>query len=141
MSLQEFNNGFDILYNNIMSGAAPGINVYEKSFFLTKAQDEIVKNYFYKKNTYQAGVEETGKRNTDFTSIIKEVELTGTFTTTGRMYNNMLVYKIPDDYFIELALRLIGSSPVEQRIVKSVSSVELDRLQSKPYREPARGQA
>jgi hypothetical protein len=37
MEIQEFSNGFDILYNNIMSNAAPGLNEYEKSFFLTKA--------------------------------------------------------------------------------------------------------
>ena len=42
----EFSNEFDVLYNNIMSNAAPGLNEYEKSVFLTKGQEEIVKNYF-----------------------------------------------------------------------------------------------
>jgi len=28
-----------------MSNQAPGLNAYEKSVFLTKAQNEIVKNY------------------------------------------------------------------------------------------------
>lgn len=46
MTTQEFSSEFDILYNNIMSNAAPGLDEYEKSVFLTKAQEEILKNYF-----------------------------------------------------------------------------------------------
>jgi hypothetical protein len=42
MSVGEFSREFDILYNNIMSNAAPGIDDYEKSVFLTKAQEEVV---------------------------------------------------------------------------------------------------
>ena len=37
MNHTEFSNEFDVLYNNIMSNAAPGLNEYEKSVFLTKA--------------------------------------------------------------------------------------------------------
>ena len=46
MTTQEFSNEFDVLYNNIMSNAAPGLDEYEKSVFLTKAQNEVLKNYF-----------------------------------------------------------------------------------------------
>ena len=42
MTASEFEREFDILYNNIMSNAAPSIDSYEKSVFLTKAQDEII---------------------------------------------------------------------------------------------------
>lgn len=37
MTLQEFSDEFDVLYNNIMSNQAPGLDEYEKSVFLTKA--------------------------------------------------------------------------------------------------------
>lgn len=43
MTTQEFSNEFDVLYNNIMSNQAPGLDEYEKSVFLTKAQSEILK--------------------------------------------------------------------------------------------------
>ena len=46
MTAEEFSQEFDILYNNIASNQAPGLTEYEKSVFLTKAQDEIIKNYF-----------------------------------------------------------------------------------------------
>ena len=41
MDIKEFSNEFDVLYNNIMSNQAPGLDEYEKSVFLTKAQDYI----------------------------------------------------------------------------------------------------
>jgi len=37
MTVEEFSNQFDVLFNNITSNAAPGLNEYEKSVFLTKA--------------------------------------------------------------------------------------------------------
>lgn len=46
MTLKEFSNEFDVLYNNIMSNAAPGLNEYEKSVFLTQAQEELVVNLY-----------------------------------------------------------------------------------------------
>lgn len=37
MTLQEFSDQFDLLYNNISSDQALGLTEYEKSVFLTKA--------------------------------------------------------------------------------------------------------
>jgi hypothetical protein len=42
----EFSSEFDVLYNNITSNQAPGLDEYEKSLFLTRAQDEVLKSYF-----------------------------------------------------------------------------------------------
>ena len=44
MTNNEFSNEFDVLYQNITSNQAPGLDEYEKSVFLSKAQDEIVKS-------------------------------------------------------------------------------------------------
>lgn len=50
MTNSEFSNEFDILYNNITSNQAPGLDAYEKSVFLTKAQEDIVLAYYTGKN-------------------------------------------------------------------------------------------
>ena len=42
MTSQEMSLEFDILYNNIASNMAPGIDNYEKSVFLTRAQEQLV---------------------------------------------------------------------------------------------------
>lgn len=72
MNVQEFNDRFDVLYNNITSSQAPGLNDYEISLFLTKAQDEIIKNYFNPKgNKYQEGYDDNAKRQVDFSMLTK----------------------------------------------------------------------
>lgn len=74
MTSLEFSNEFEILYNNIMSNQSPGIDEYEKSLFLTKAQLELVKNYFNPKGTkYQEGYDDSAKRQYDF-SVLNTVK-------------------------------------------------------------------
>lgn len=42
MNLTELSNNFDLYWNNIMSNMAPNLDDYEKSEFLTKAQEDLV---------------------------------------------------------------------------------------------------
>lgn len=55
MTIAEMTNVFDILYNNVMSDSAPGLTEYEKSIFLTKAQDELVRAIY--NNTFEGNEE------------------------------------------------------------------------------------
>lgn len=74
MTLSEFSDQFDVLYNNITSNQAPGLNEYEKSVYLTKAQNEIVKNYFTansKGNNIGQGFDDSAKRQADFSCLMK----------------------------------------------------------------------
>lgn len=74
MTSLEFSNEFEILYNNIMSNQSPGIDEYEKSVFLTKAQLELVKNYFNpRSNKIQEGYDDSAKRQYDF-SVLNTVK-------------------------------------------------------------------
>lgn len=69
---KEFSNEFDTLYNNINSNQAPGLDEYEKSIFLTKAQDEILKAYFTPiLNKTQQGFDDSERRQIDFSMITK----------------------------------------------------------------------
>ncbi len=88
MSVEEMDNMFDVLYNNITSNQAPGLNAYEKSIFLTKGQDEILKNYFNPKskgNNTQEGFDGSAKRQVDFSM------LTTVATTSATSYTYSLV--------------------------------------------------
>lgn len=77
MTIQEFSDQFDVLYNNIMSNQAPGLDEYEKSVFLTKAQDEIIKNYFNPKhNKTVEGFDDSEKRQIDFSQLMRVAEVT-----------------------------------------------------------------
>jgi len=46
MTTTDFSVEFDLLYNNALSNSAPEINPYEKSLFLTQAQEEIIKEAY-----------------------------------------------------------------------------------------------
>tara|TARA_R110000851_G_scaffold268235_1_gene420921 strand:+ start:1762 stop:2559 length:798 start_codon:yes stop_codon:yes gene_type:complete len=72
MTTSELSNEFDIYYNSIASNSAPGIDLFEKSVYLTKAQLEIINNYFNPEgNKYKKGFEASSKRRTDLRELIR----------------------------------------------------------------------
>lgn len=94
MLISEFSDQFDVLYNNITSNQAPGLNEYEKSLFLTKAEKEIVKNYFTassKGNTTGQGFDDSAKRQADFSVLMKTAlcaaaQISGSIQVTVKKY-------------------------------------------------------
>lgn len=139
MNTTEFSNSFDILYNNIMSNAAPGINEYEKSVLLTKAQDEVLKNYFNPKgNKYQEGFDGSAKRQIDFSGLISVKEGTLLNGQTG-FDLRAKIYRMPEDVFLIINETLTTDTGVKQ--VVPISFDEYSRLMSKPYKEPLKYQA
>ena len=72
MTVEELNNEFDIHYNSIAGQSSPNLDLYEKSIFFTKAQLELVKNYYDpQSNRKQKGFEASEKRRTDLKELIK----------------------------------------------------------------------
>lgn len=138
MNHVEFSNGFDVLYNNIMSNAAPGINEYEKSVLLTKAQDEILKNYFNPQgNKYQEGFDGSAKRQIDFSGLISVADCT---SQSGAGFDlRAQIYRMPEDVFLIINETLTTNTGVKQ--VVPISFDEYSRLMSKPYKEPLKYQA
>ena len=139
MTTQEFSNSFDVLYNNIMSNAAPGLNEYEKSVFLTKAQEELLKNYFNPKgNKYQEGFDGSAKRQIDFSGLISVADATTT-TLSPTFDIRAKVYKLPKDLFLIINESLTTNTGIKQVI--AIRYDEYTRLMSKPYKEPLKFQA
>lgn len=68
----EILNRFDVLYNNIMSDSAPGLDAYEKSVFWNKATLEVLKNHLNPKgNKYSEGFDFSSKRQVEFSKLVK----------------------------------------------------------------------
>lgn len=77
MLIPEFGVQLDVLYNSITSNQAPGLNGFEKSLFLTKAEKEITKNYCTaqsKGNTLGQGFDDSAKRQADFSVLMKAAQ-------------------------------------------------------------------
>ena len=144
MTAIEFSDQFDVMYNNIMSNAAPGLNEYEKSVFLTKAQDEVVKNYFNPKgNKYQEGFDGSAKRQIDFSKLMKSSSIS--LSTSNTSFDaRAKVGTLPADVLVvinEVITLTSGSSPAGTRQVIPITYEEYTRLMSKPYKEPLKNQA
>lgn len=147
MSVEEMDNMFDVLYNNITSNQAPGLNAYEKSVFLTKGQDEILKNYFNPKskgNTTQDGFDGSVKRQVDF-SMLTSVE------TKSTGFENPLFDTRENTKSVDLPSKLMfainevvevtrNNKPVILQVIP-IKFDEYSRLMCKPYKRPLKYQA
>ena len=70
MTCEEFSLEFDLLYNNIMSNKAPGLSEYEKSLFLTQAQESIVLDIYSGK--YGDSFERTEETTSYLNQLLKQ---------------------------------------------------------------------
>lgn len=146
MTTSEFSNEFDVLYNNITSNQAPGLDEYEKSVFLTKAQDEILKSYFDPSlNKAQEGFDGGQRRQIDFSKVTK-VHAVSSVTASAKFVpqSNAKSVTLPTDALmivnerIEVTGRGTGSTWLT---VVPIQYSEFDRLMSKPFKRPLKWQA
>jgi len=145
MTSQEFKNEFDILYNNIGSNVAPGIDPYETSVFLTQAQEEIVKNYFNEKgNKYQEGFADSSKRDLDLSRLVTTSDITGNVATTNliKLDPRSVFYQIPSDVLFVLNERIAinDGDKIKNVVPVALNQHEYDRLSSRPFNEPLKRQ-
>lgn len=153
MTTQEFSNEFEVLYNNIMSNQAPGLDEYEKSVFLTKAQEELVRDYFNSRNVKNAqGFDDNQKRQYDFSTLLSSITLpdyTDTLRALSAMgwlvYNTIFdsrakIYIAPSDLFLAIN-ESIEDSVKRRYSVLPISYDEYNRLMLKPYGFPLKRQA
>lgn len=141
MNTSEFSYQFDVLYNNITSKQAPDINEYEKSVFLTKAQDEIVKNYFSQRsrgNSLQEGYDDSLKRQADFMTVMKTGKCTPVTGTHINTDSKLFIY--PDDLYI-IVNETLDTDDKRQLQVIPLRYEDYTRLMSKPFKRPLKNQA
>lgn len=98
MTTTEFSNEFDILYDNLATKQSPGLDNYDKSVLLTKAQLEIVKNkYNPKGNKYQKGFEQNEQRRQALKELITDFKSTNLVESDEKINDASVIFQIPDD--------------------------------------------
>lgn len=164
MKNEEFSNQFSTLLNSYGSVAQFGeqasrqeivLDEYEKSAFLTQAQDIIVKSYYDRTlNPQGQGFDDTARRQVDFSSLIKVAEINPT-SSTGTLYDDRSVlFQLPPrsesniDYNTDVLMILnekllkVGNDTVQKTyVIKPISYLEYDRQMSKAYTRPLKKQA
>ena len=141
MTVTELSNEFDIHYNSISSQSSPGLDLYEKSVFLTKAQLELIKNYYNPKgNKYQKGFENSEKRRVDLKQLIKNYKTTSNFTNSNSISSESKFFNIPDDVFLitnEFGI-IQDDGCYKQDIIniKPITQDEYNIQKRNPYKKP-----
>ena len=148
MTVEEMDDMFEVLYNNITSNQAPGLNAYEKSVFLTKAQDEIVKNYFNPKskgNNTQEGFDDSQKRQVDFSMLTTVMtEDTDFSSPLFDMRDNTKSVSLPEKLMMAINETVEVTRGGKKKLLLQVIPIKFDeytRLMSKPFKRPLKYQA
>ncbi len=142
MTVTEFSNEFDIYYNSIASNSAPGIDLYEKSVYLTKAQLEIVKNYFNPNgNKYKEGFEKSSKRRSDLKELVTHYKGTSKLSADVTIDEDSQLFKLPSDVFITLQEtgKVISSDKCinnKSINIKPITHDEYNIQKSNPFKKP-----
>lgn len=141
MTVIEMNNEFDIHYNSIAGMSAPGIDLYEKSVYLTKAQLEIVKNHYDPdSNRKQKGFEATEKRRVDLKELISSFKSSTSFTNDSGMHSTSRFFNIPNDVYLitNESAKLTSTDCFNNNIleVKPTTQDEFDTQIKNPFKTP-----
>lgn len=136
MTNPEFSIEFDILYNNISSNKAPGLNEYEKSVFLTRAQEHLVTELYSGRNTTYSSFEETEEQRRYLHSLITTSSLEESTEIADIITSNSSIYKLPENImFITYETAILTDN--KEVTVYPVSQDELSKIIKNPFRGPS----
>ena len=149
MTTSEFSNEFDVLINAYANNNAIGdsydknnlaFDEYEKSIFLTKAQEEIIIDLYNGKNPFGDSFEKTEEIRRYLSDLIK------TYTTTDRkveytgLSKSSVFFELPDDLWfityesVNLKDDKLGCRSGENISVIPITQDEYHRIRKNPFR-------
>ena len=143
MTCEEFSLEFDLLYNNIMSNKAPGLSEYEKSLFLTQAQESIVLDIYSGK--YGDSFERTEETTSYLNQLLKQRTYdSGEFTEGNKLDTRSVFITLPEDIWFktgEIAYIIddfykCNVNGLREVMVFPVTQDTLVRTKRSPFRGP-----
>ena len=151
MTTKEFSNGFDTLLNSYSQRASFGesnskqdivLNEYEKSHFLTEAQEQLVLSYYTGNNSNLDSFEKTEEIRRYLSSLINTTELTPSTYEGKLLSENSQVFTLPNSlWFItyESAKLESSSNPcLSEKEVQVIPVTQDDyyRTNENPFKGP-----
>ena len=151
MTTEEFSNGFDTLVNSYRRFKAFDkqeivdsieFNEYEKSLFLTKAQQELVIDFYNGKNPYRDSFEGTEELRRYLDSLVKtkSYSIEDRVIETNGVSDNSVFYELPEDLaFITLEQIIfddvsLGCYNGRRADIYPVTQDEYSRVKDNPFR-------
>jgi hypothetical protein len=155
MTTQEFSNEFDTLLSSYSTvppyGDENKLNItldeYEKSVFLTKAQEEIVVESYTGKNQFGESFERTEEIRRYLSDLVKTVVLSDKLTGHVGLSKTSMFFQLPEDvWFITyesatLKDERLGCLDGEEATIVPVTQDEYYRIAKNPFRGPSKGRA
>lgn len=157
MTREEFSNSFDVLLNSYKNNPAFGVNFdtvnisldeYEKSVFLTRAQEDIIINLYNGKNIYGDSFESTEEIRRYLDSLIKTKIYTNEDAISGtKLSESSILFNLPEDIaFITLEQikysdELLGCADGSIASVYPVTHDEYEIIKNNPFRGPTKYKA
>lgn len=148
MTSEEFSNEFDALLNSYStteeSGKTPNtieLDEYEKSVFLTKAQEDVVIDMYNGKNTFGDSFEKTEEIRRYLSDLIK------TYTTTDKkvgytgLSKSSVFFELPNDLWfityesVNLKDDGLGCMSGEDISVIPITQDEYHRIRKNPFKD------
>lgn len=156
MTTEEFSDAFDTLVNSAANvdnfgsiDSTLNFDEYEKSYFLTKAQEEVVRELYTGKNRFRESFEKTE----ELRRLLNNLIVTYKQPLSEENYNNLALtdksYLVPifDDvmYIIYEAVRLkddsLGCYSGTVINVQPITHDEYNKIKDNPFRGPTRYKA
>lgn len=155
MTTQEFSNEFDTLLNSYSTVPPYGdenklditLDEYEKSVFLTKAQEKIVVESYTGKNQFGESFERTEEIRRYLSDLVKTVVLSDKLTGHVGLSKTSMFFQLPEDvWFITyesatLKDERLGCLDGEEATIVPVTQDEYYRIAKNPFRGPSKGRA
>lgn len=140
MTTQEFSNEFDILYNNIMSNQAPGLDEYEKSVLLTKAQEDIIIQLYSGKNPFGDSFEKTEEVRRYLNNLIKTYKTSETVIANHGLSDTSKFFKLPKDLLFityeQLITTEVYKGTATELLVVPTTQDEYFSIVNNPFKGP-----
>lgn len=140
MTTEEFSNEFDTLLNSYSGENSIELDEYEKSVFLTKAQEEIVVDMYNGKNPFGDSFEKTEEIRRYLSDLIT------TYKTTEKVENHIglsdssVFFSLPDDLWfityesVNLVDSKLGCMSGENVPVIPITQDDYHRIRKNPFR-------
>lgn len=127
---QEWDQEFDILYNSINSNIAPSLDAYEKSVFLTMAQESVVKSLYNGNSIGTDSFESTEAVRRGLNNLIveKQIRHNGTVSLLGNT-----LYDLPDDV-LYIIYEQIYSKGSDAPLIVPVTHDEYYKIKNNPFK-------
>lgn len=149
MTNQEFSNEFDTLLNSYSKDTQFGkvdsfaLDEYEKSQFLTTAQEQLVLEYYSGRNQYGESFEQSEEVRRYLSSLYKTEELEESKDSSlKKLDSKSKFYLLPKDLlFITLEEVLLENSCGEFINVQPITQDQYNKTINNPFRGPSRNRA